>query len=64
MHTTKCDKCGKIKKPAERGKWLGGHMFGEALCPGKDFCFLNFDLCEKCGKGLAVYLKKYLKIKN
>ena len=64
MQSIKCDKCNKTKKGSEKGKWISGHIVGEELCPGKSFCYLNFDLCEKCGKGLAVYIRKYLKIKK
>ena len=64
MQITKCEKCGKIMKEKDKDKdkdkdrWIRGHISGEG------FSFLYFDLCDKCGKPLMKYFKKYLKIKK
>jgi len=63
MKIIKCDKCGKIKKKEkhpkeEEDKWVSGWIDAGSLS------FHSFDFCEKCGKPLLKYFKKYLKIKN
>jgi len=58
MKVIKCDKCSKIRKDSVKDKWMSGCITGEGLS------FHEFDFCEKCGKPLMKYLKKYLKIKK
>lgn len=58
MKITKCDKCGKIKKKekhSKEDKWVSGWIDAGNLS------FHSFDLCEKCGKPLMKYFKKYFK---
>lgn len=58
MEIIKCNKCKKIKKGSEKDKWFHGGFYGF----GEHFH--SFDLCEKRGKPLMKYLKRYLKLKN
>lgn len=58
MEIIKCNKCNKVRKDSVEKKWIRGSIRGEG------FSFYSFDLCEKCGKPLMKYFKKYLKIKD
>jgi len=61
MKIIKCDKCRKIKKEEkclEKDKWVSGWVEAGSLS------YHSFDLCEKCGKPLLKYFKRYLKIKD
>lgn len=60
MKITKCDKCKKIKRENRNleNKWISGWI------DIRNLSFHTFDFCEKCGKPLIKYFKKYLKIKT
>jgi len=61
MKVIKCDKCQRIKK---KGKYLKEDKWVSGWIDAGSLSFHSFDLCEKCGKPLMKYLKRYLKLKN
>lgn len=53
MNITKCDKCGKNK--TDKKKWI--HVSITGVNEG----YRSYDICEKCGSGILVILKKNFK---